>query len=813
MPQHSSLRTTLLTEPLTLSDALKHVDSADLPESTKAAVRSTAISATRQALRRGDALPTKEAVLDADMRDILPILHIAAAEWARAENHRQPNEHSARAHRFVELLTGRRFSTPRLDYPCPESWQPLVAAAGRNNANGELGFLARCCMLAGEQDAPRRLPSYDTLVRVADAIGGKGRKRLRSSLALYRAARRQLMQAAHPDERSRLEASFAPMPHGQSARTSHLGTAPQVHAALQAMGLNPAGMTPNEMFRVLAPGLAADFDYWRTKGSGSLQSTSYVSQCWATLLRVVGWAARADRLDSIRMMKNMLGLFTLGERAAGDVELNERLADVLGADADGSSIEVSLLEHLVEQEADASLARSTVIATKGRDAQGRPWLTSALWSNCSRLWDMTQGIYRSMSGTSAKHAATWALVESRWARLQGQLSARQVPAERRVKAKNKLLIVRSVTLPQLVCVGLPMRRREIHELRQLWLSAVAAADAAGHVPVEHPAVREAARRYFDAAVPFIALALATDDGLRRQQYTRGRLGDHGNFRVTLALDDTGRPVGIASLATWWSGDRDDPAHLKIRERKGVLITRENRLVRRGYVDHVVLWDIISWWRPLQLVAAGVVPSLASYDLISDLRTSRYALFPSRNAKVARTRPERSRTDIGDLVGKELHCIARSFLRPELPAWNELDDVWRSLWAIHVLRLLTSSYWGGVRGRWSVAMDLTMDNEATLRAAYTALDKRVDDLRGNDPSHWEHPDAYNQWMDRLFTRNEDFDPLLDRALPLPPHLLSAGRPGSDALRPGLAARKPKVRTRRLGQRRPQPQTKSSSEASL
>lgn len=798
MPQPSLLRTTLLATPLTMADALACLDSADMPESTKAAVRSTAISAVRQALRVGNALPSKEDVLNADIRAILPILHVTATEYARAENHRQPNEHAARAHRFVELLTGRRFSSPRLDYPCPDTWQALIQSAARNNANGELGYLARCCMLAGVQDAPRLLPTYEQLVSAADTMGTSGRKRLRSALALYRSARRRLLERTPADQRPLVEARFAPMSHGQSARTTHLGTVPVVHTALRALGFAPEAMTPDEMLRVLAPGLAADFDYWSTKGPGNLQSASYISQCWATLLRLAGWAARAGHLESLRRMKNLLALFVLGERAPGEVELNERLADALGEDADGSTIEVSLLEHLVEQEAAASLRRSTVIATQGRDAQGRAWITSALWSNCSRLWDMTQGVYRSMSGQSAKHAATWALVESRWARLQGQLSARQVPAERRVKAKNKLMLVRAVTLPQLVCVGLPMRRREIYELRQRWQAAVDAARAAGHVPEQHPAVREAARLYFDAAVPFTALALATDDGLRRKQYTRGRLGDHANFRITLERDAEGRPVGVASLTTWWSGDRNDPAHLKIRERNGVLIRRENRHVRRGYVDRTILWDIISWWRPMQLVAAGVVPSLEVYDLGADLKTGQFALFPSRFARVAQSRPERSRTDIGDIVGRELHYITRSFLRPELPAWDEVDDSWRSLWAIHALRLLTASFWGGVRGRWSVATDLTMDNEATLRAEYTALDKRMEDLRGNDPSHWEHPDAYNEWMDRLFTRNEDFDPLLDRMLPLPPHLANLARVGG-----GATASKPKVRAARLGQRRPSP----------
>jgi hypothetical protein len=816
MPRASLLRTTLLTSPLTLADALRLLDDADIPDTTKPAVRSTAIDAVRHALRDGVVVPSKEQALAADIRDLLPILHVTAREAARAKNHRQPNEHAARAHRFVEILTGRRYDTPRLDHPCPEAWAPLLAGARSRNANGELAFLARCCMLAGEQDAPRRLPSRAQFTAAAqELVTSKASSRLKNALSLYRTLRQRMLDAAPEPQRAALAAQFAPMARGVSARTSHLGVEAETIAYLTERCLAPADMTAKQMFRAIAPGLAADYDYWAVDGAGRLESDSYVEQCGATLLRVVGWAVRAGKIAEVARMQNLLDLFLLTERVPGAATLNKRLAAMTGAAPGAEALDsVSLLEFLVEREAAASLARSTIADADGRDEKGRPWITLALWQGCSRVWDVAQDIYRDIGSQGPEFASKWALVESRWGRLQSQLSARQIPAEARLRTKDKLRMIRTVTLPQLVCLGFPLRRREVYERRRVWLDAVAAARAAGHAPESHPEVRAAAALYFDgAAVPFLATTLATDDGLRRKQYTRGRLGDGRNFRITLSRDENGRPVGVASLTTTWTGDRRDPAHLKIREKDNKQVRRVDRVVRPGIVDHTILWDVLTWWRPMQLVACGVLPSLADYDLEADLTTGEYALFPSRSADVGLHRPERSRTDVGDLVGRELHLIVRTYLRPELPAWEELGAEWRALWAIHILRLLTSTYWGGVREKWGIATDLTLDTEPTLRRSYLEVDKRMTELRGRDTSHWEHPNAYDPWMDRLFFDIAVLDPLLDPALPTPEHLRDrvgapiASTPGSATASGSNGASRVRIRAARPEQQRPLPAGRS------
>ena len=774
MPKQSRLHDQVFAATLTLNEALARVDLAEIPESSKLALRSTAIGAVRQALRDGCALPSKDEALRADIRELLPILHISAGEYARQLHHAQPNENVSRAHRFVEIVTGKRFDTKRLSYPCPEAFKPIADALVRCNAQGEIAFIAKCCRLAGVQNAPEQLPDRKSLDDAAVVIyGPAGIKRLKDALSMYRTGREALLNNTSPEDRGAVGAQFAFMPTGTSKRTCHLGVEERTRECVRALGHAPDEMTAEQMFDLLFPDIASDFAWWSKDGPGSSRSESYIGQCHASLLRVCGWAIRAGKMETLQSVKNLMGLFTCEEQVAGTVQLNPRLARAVAAADDTGSATVSLLEHIAEHEAAASLSRSTVTSGEGRDDRGRPWFTHAIWQNCSRIWDMTQGIYRGIGTQGSVHAMEWALVESRWGHLQKELSTRAIPAEERVTAKDKAKMIRTVTLPQLACVALPCRRREIYVLRNVWQQSIATAQAAGYEnPESHPAVIQATQAYFDnAAVPFLALAIALDDGLRRKQYTRGRLGDSRNFRIVLRYDDAGLPNGIGSLSTWWSGDKADPSHLKIRATQNRIARRDDRTVTPGCVDFSILWDIVSWWRPRQLIAAGVYTSLKSYDLQADLASGIYALFPSAAAKAGAARADCSRTDIGPLAGRELHRVTRSFLRPNLPDWEMLTAEWRGLWAIHILRLLTATYWGGVRNEWSLATYLTRDTEPTLRKSYNEIQEQVALYSGRDVTDWEHPQAYDHWMDRIFRRLEVFDPLSDEKLPLPPCLSS------------------------------------------
>lgn len=808
MPQKSKLESGLFSRPITVAEALELVRPKMPSASYFRALKSTCIDALRYAHRVADQWPSAEDVANLDIRELVPVLHVHAQAAAEAKGHSDPGDHRRRALRFTLELTGVRFETARITLPCPENWTPLLDVLTASNAKSEMVFLSQCCSLAGYPDAPRRLPSVEALYAAARKIGGEaGCRRLRrSTLSKYRTARKRLLDSAASDEeRASLEALFAPLPTQTQGGATHLGVEPETRAMLIRMDLIPDQMTPQEMFRAIAPQMAADYDHWAST-DGAHQSESYRTQCLETLLRVCGWVVRHGEATCLPTLR-LPDLFLKTDGSAAIEPVNARAAAFLAASSAGTgkdTIERCLLEYLAEQEAELSLARSTVTTPQiaGRGPSGKPWFTHAVWQNCSRVWDMVSDVYGVLGCTSAG-ASDWAKITSRWGRLQKELSDRQLPAHVKTRAKDKGKLIRTVTLPHLVCVGLPLRRHELHALRADWLQSLQTATAAGHArPEEHPVVRDAADRYFAAAISFCLLSLCIDDGLRAKQYTRGRLGSGGNFRLVLTRDRDGKPIGIEKLTTWWTGDMNDSAHLKIKGRRKnkKILKRENREVRWGFVDRAILWDVISYWRPRQLVSAGLFPTLGSYDLEADLASGRYALFPS---DVAVKRAENSRTDLSKLMGRELHYIVRRWLRTDLPEWDEIsrDPEWRCLWAMHVSRLLIGSYWGGARNQWEIACYLTTDTETTLRNEYAEIDEGLRDRVGPNTTWWEHLNAYDSWMDRLYYAKEAFDPLQEPDLPLPPNLVEAVATLRESSKPTRQRAARGIRRARPGQARP------------
>lgn len=774
--------------------------SCDIPAKSRESIASTVLTAVRHALRTGDGehdLARKEAAMEHDIRDLIPSLHVHAKKAAQLRRHRSPADAEARAHRFVEWLTGgRRFDErSRVDWPCPAVMLPLVPYATPVNARSQLALLHRLSVLAGVQDAPQRFPRYETLVQMVvdldapiragvapdrDAVAAET-QRVASALSCYRSARNAMLAAAPTqEERDALRAAFAPCPKPPVGRAVHIGVHDEVHALLRIQGLVPEEMTAFEILRAVNPALAEDYEMWRD-GAGQEQSDSFREQCEDALIRVGGWAVAARRLAELREAKGLDDLFAMQVESEKRVQLSPRElreARARGVTADAFSVQrVSLLEALVEAAAPGALARSTVAAPDVPLKDGQPYLVYSLYATCTRIWSMTHDLYAATAGQRPESAQRWALASANWGRLLEELKSRQLKGEFIRNAKNKEKLIKLVTLPQLLCVAFPLRRRELRALRARWQQARAEAIEKGHDADRHPAVAAAGEEYLAQAARHMMLAITLDDGMRRQQYTRGHLGYQKNFHPIWqrhGVHANGAIEGIKGLQTNWDGNRSDPAHFKIRERgkSKKLDTRYGRDVRPGTVDMEILWDVISLWRPRQLVRASLVPSLAAYDLEADMRAGRWALFPSDTPTL---RSDNSRTDVSEKVGRELHYLVRTFLRPPVeeeepvPVWDALDDSWRCLWAQHVTRLLNTSYIGGVRDEWEAAAYLMKDTRATLETEYIVVNSAIKDKLGFDVTNWEHPNAFDAWMDRILKGREVFDPLEDPALPLPDHI--------------------------------------------
>ena len=794
--------------PLSLQDSFELIENSNISETSKPALRSVATAAVRHLLSRAGLPSDKESALKTDVRPYLSILHVAAHDDAKARDNAAPGEAASRASQFVEILTGVRPSSPRFREPCPSPFLPLVASSKGGHAGGSLAHLARLCTLAGHVEGPSSFPPVEQLLAEAEKLArrdttspseyltARSRKRALDAMSIYRSARQALIEAASPEERPALEVLYAPLATLTGLnRSCHLGTEAEVQALLGSQGLRSDMLTPFEVLRAVSPEIAKDFDAWVAEGRGNDLSPSFREQARAALTRIAGWLVRAGLLEALRAAKGVDDLFAEVVRSKSAKRLNSRVAARMGTQDANQHETVCLLEHALDNEASFAVNRSTVTTP---DRAERPsgykgWVTDALVRDIDCLWTITVDLYKEAAGLDTAQEERWLMIAARHGRIREQIEARRLPEAARENSKNKLLLLRQVTLPQLVCVALPMRRREVRALRSVWMEAREAVAKAGHLDVDdHKAVSDAYAAYFEAAVPFTMLSLAVDDGLRRQQYTHGCLGFDRHFRPTLIFNDEGLPIGLSRLATVWNGGLSDPAHIKGADKDGAVKHREEREVRRGVVDHDILWDIITVWRPRQLVSGGAFTSLTAYDLKADLDSGCFALFPSPSRRLARL--HRSRTDVSPLVGEELHYNVRKFLRPQLPAWKKLTSEWRSLWAIHITRLLVATYWGGVREDYKHAMWLTMDTRVTLEKQYIVLDAWVREMSGEDPTSWENPHAYDAVMDRLCRRKEELDPLLLHNLPMPPHVLLMLQTSAPAVRHRVRSARPDQKSR-------------------
>ena len=766
-----------LNQPLTLAAAFvvfeayasEHTD-----DFTPGSVQATK-SAVRQGVRSYAAganieLLNREAVHDVNVVTILRDLPAYAARAAK-ERGQRTSDNRARARKFVEVLLGTKTPTGRHSrHQVPKEWQPLTEMADPL-PRADAILLARCCHYLGFADAPIRMPLRHSLREAAAALGINPGT-LNNAMRAYH---------ARQDEADRLGFHVGRLTALAKPRTTHFAIEPEAIAILAARGVKfPEKMDTWAATKELAPQIAADVDYALTKGLTSELADSTQDQRRYSVSRAVGWLVRAGHADLLPTMR----IFTLLEReeTTRDAPCNERLASYHAEAGDlGRSgrvtVTVSLLEKLAEREAGPAVAR-TFVLSDGFKQEAAQWeslgpeertkrvkFTAGLITDITRIWSVIKDVYGGMRQTDA---STWNKIEENWTKLSARLWSNSIPAEHISKQKNKGLLVRTVTLPPFACVAMPLRLREIRWLQTAWLDALREAECKGHkCPEEHPAVKAAYDAYFGAAVPFCRLAVVVDDGLRYKQYVNGRLGDTAHFRPSFEKDEAGNIIGLSQVATFWYGDRRCKAGLKVRGANGKANKRENRLLRRAYTPHDILFDIITVWRPRQLVSNGAIPSLEAYDLVEDMKHGRWALFPTDDAAVQESHKPLS--NLTEVFAKEFWSMIRRFLRPELPAYEERGSEWRGLLTQHIARLLNGSYHGGICQDWATATELLNDKKETIEKEYNECARGIlDKIRGKT-DHWEHPKAYDSWMKRMYHYHEDICPLDDPTLPLPDHL--------------------------------------------
>lgn len=708
-------------------------------------------------LRRAvEAAVTRGAATVDDLRPALSILHSFAP----------PPDGGSSVRKTLSLLLGAPVTHKLRGYRLDEErWAPLIAVC-RRRGGGRTHFsqLEAVLRAAGAWDtAPVVMPDVPTLKAAAACIQ-MARPTLRAAIATYRATRETLRRDYPASAKD-----FAPIVvrHARCIGIESL-PASTLGPLLGARGVNehPADLALDDLLRHLAPRLHEEWTAWRAEPrrgerrglvtvQGEYQTARALSRTAAGLIL----AGRADLLASI----SLLSLFNPTEPplcASHSLDpISLRARQFLGRAHEPvlhSPIRIAM-------DATADLSRALAGVKEGM-------YTVSSVTLLQRMWTLTGGVYR--RAIQAADPASWKMLKEQFtAALSYAIDCEATPAA--MRDKGKLLDL--VSLPQFVCLGLPLLNLDRDRQRNDWLALRDRAQAAGHVADDVPGVRQAHSAYAAAAELVLLPGIYIADGLRLGNYRNGVLGV--NYILTLKRDVSGRAVGIASITTKWSGaDRELARTKRMLEPKQSGRARRRRVSQRnmpswheGHVPYDALWQYLEEVTLPRAIAAGVVQIGSTVEDMIDAKC--VPLVLSRFCRPGHL-IRQSSTSIGvECVGRALWWTAKRVLGRDIPEWDELDrgaEHFR-IFVGHDTRLLLSCYWGKVRNDWEYAAFITNDKRDTLVDFYSADAFARWAEAGGDVSHWDHPLAFDGVMDRI--RNDRaFRPQpLSLGVQLPPAL--------------------------------------------
>lgn len=656
-----------------------------------------------------------------------------------------------RVRRFLAVVEGKKYRRNRQspDVALPQ-WRPAYQAVKKWEAEQDTRYIRahRIIVLQnlaskhGKILTPHALPDRRTIEEWARAEGLPSGA-VYGMFAAYAKAQ-DLLEASGGKELPDLGYAVSPAERG-------LRALPGIAELLVRAGSTKPvpEVTTEEIIALLAPTMHAALRLYTAQGENQNHSPGWFRKQTNAVSRLLAEAHRAGydiaTLEPIDLWLKEETVETQEKGRACRLSLGARLHPQSGAFG-RRVIRIPLIRILCDRQAVPSAESSPIRLVRSEGAGeivGIPFYTETIQMDLKSLFALTKAAYAEEWND---HPETWLQVKTVYDVTLGAM--REVNQKRQFAGqKDKLGLLKQVTLPILVCIGLPALRSYVRTLREAFHASLIRNGS-----FHSPAVRRAECRYHYWLTRYLVAAVHLSDGLRVKNYTGARVGKGMHIQPTVIRDENGKWTGFSEVSTHFRGFDCPSVCLKIRTDKNGKERSRSHKLHPGIVDLELLFEYWTEARPKALVEAGLLDCIEAYDPDRDLDEWHFALFVSPQARPTKPHGNYGEKTVSDFVGQVIYTIARHVLGRELPDWEEIDrdSEFRSLFAAHVTRLLLGSYWGGIRDDWKYASVLTEDSENVLRDHYSEYQMVMEEWK-DSPVVWMRPNYFDSLMNRVRSR--------------------------------------------------------------
>lgn len=756
------------------------------------------VSAVRTTLER---LPEVDDADGVDLRTYQNTLPAIALRTAEQDGHSSPRSKSSDVALFLRAVlrvqNGRYASGPRPDTALeqmPLAWQPLFRiyveqVDGRPVGNssyrpGMMGFIDAMVVsgVTGPSDLP---PDREGLLERLSAAGVPPDKQ-GALLTAYRHAIKCLGLSL-----PRYLPPPSPCERGlRSVRGLHQLCQQGIERRLrEEPDWTPPLIEhfedwhPRDLLQCLAPEISGDLEEymaWADDNNGRSEGT--VDCAIDAVSSIVAELIRLDFPEEIWTLTT-LQLFQERSLAKGLQAVTSRVMKRAGANC---MQPLSLARIALDAASQRSLSNSILDVHTTQTNATVVYYTHAIRNQFSALLSVVEYVHGAVLGVPAQDPQGWDRFRKEVTSIVNVIKAINSSA---ATDGHKNVTLLPITWAQAVFVGLHQLRKDVKNAQATYWVA-----SERHAGERTAPVRRAFSAYSTALRLYLTAAFYLADGMRGRNYGYGRW--NVNFLPEWEVRD-GTPHRISAMRTEFSG-----ADLIARPKKATTtrgdgsqqIHTRSTYINSALVDLELVTDYVLHVRPRDLVRAGVLEDIESYDVMTDAHAflvnpkkplkaneGRQRARSTNRAMASYSLPHLSKQfgmwllhvardilDLKDTQGKPLP--SDSAIRAKTPEGRALRKRWRGLFNGHSARHLITSYIGGWCDLWPIAMGMTDDTERTLKSVYLQnYAAYFESLRFQSGLY--HPDHFKALTIALFTAPVSLDwdsfdpnqPLSDKAL--------------------------------------------------